>query len=574
MKKVNEELSRKAFLRQFYKGNKIAFGMTVLVSLFIGVLNLLVSWLIQQLIDTISGVSTAMNLNTLAILTIGFLLIFVLCGAIKYLFKPMFIKKAIQQYKEYAFQRLMKRSINTFQKENTATYISALTNDVNSIEVNYLEKQFEFIFNGGIFIGAFVMMMLYSPLLTLIVVLLTILPIIASVLVGNRMEVAELNVSKKNETFTNTIKESICGFSVIKSFKAEIAVLKLFIKSNQEVEEAKCNKRKVSIIVETISAVAGIMAQLGVFIAGAYLAMSGKNVTPGVVMAFVNLMNFILQPIAVMPEILANRKASLALIDKLCKSLNENISEGKVHVSKRLKKNITMENLSFAYKDNERVLHNINLKLEAGKSYALVGTSGSGKSTILNLLLAAYDNYSGSIRYDGQELRNISSESLYDMVSVIQQNVVIFNASVRDNITMFQDTPKEEVDRVIEMSGLLPFVTEHGEGYLCGENGNALSGGEKQRISIARSLLRKSSILLADEATAALDKQTAYQVLSSILNIEDVTRIVVTHSLEELLLKQFDDIIVLKAGEVVEKGHFDELMEKKKYFYSLYTVSQ
>lgn len=567
-------MKRKNFLKQFYKGNKLAFSVVVFCTLLVGVVNLVVSWLLQQLIDTISGTPNALGLKPLILITAAVLLLLIVFSVLEYISKPRFLKKAIQQYREYAFRHLMKKSINTFQKETTATYISALTNDVTSIEANYLENQFRLISATVLFVGAFVMMLLYSPLLTLVVTLLITLPIIVSLLVGNRMEKAELEVSEKNASFTDTIKESISGFSVIKSFKAENAILDLFGKSNKSVEQAKFKRNRIGIVVASISGVAGFVAQVGVFIVGAYLAMSGESITPGVVLVFVNLMNYILQPISVIPEILANRKAAMALIDKLCTCLNENCTEDKSTAIREINHSIEIKDLSFAYKENEDVLTNINLTFETGKSYALVGASGSGKSTILNLLLAAYDNYTGNICYDGQELRNINSESLYDVISVIQQNVVIFNASVRDNITMFSDIPKAEVDRVIEMAGLLPFMKEHGEDYLCGENGNALSGGEKQRISIARSLLRKSSVLLVDEATAALDKQTAYQVSNSILGIKDLTRIVVTHALEETLLKQFDEVIVLKSGKVIEQGKFTELMEKKEYFYSLYTVAQ
>ena len=160
------------------------------------------------------------------------------------------------------------------------------------------------------------------------------------------------------------------------------------------------------------------------------------------------------------------------------------------------------------------------------------------------------------------------------MVSLVQQNVFIFNASIRDNITMFSDFPREEVDRAIELSGLSKLIAERGEDYLCGENGSGLSGGEKQRISIARSLLKKSNVMLVDEATAALDAQTAHQVSSAILDLGDLTRIVVTHSLEENLLKRYDCVLTLKNGTVFEAGSFDELMAKKGYFYSLFTVSQ
>lgn len=574
MKTVSDRTTSKLLRKQFYKGNRIAFGVAVFAALFVGTLNLMASWLIQQLVDTISGVEGALDLGILALMTVGLIVAVIVFGLFEYFSKPRFMKKAIQQYKEFAFEKLLRKNINTFNDEAAASYISALSNDVTSIETNYLEKQFTMITSMVTFFGAFLLMLWYSPLLMLIVVLLIILPVIASALVGNKMEEAELDVSKKNETLTDTIKEIIGGFSVVKSFKAEKALLQFFLKSNEAVEEAKCRKEKISIVIGIISATAGLLAQLGVFIAGAYLAMNGKGVTAGVVMAFVNLMNFILQPIAVMPEILANRKASMALMDKLCNSLNQNVNREKNCTLKKLEKGIEIADLTFGYKEEEEVLQGIDLQLEAGKSYALVGASGCGKSTLLNLLLSAYDNYRGHILYDGYELRDISSEALYDMVSVIQQNVVIFNASLRDNITMFRDIPKEEVDRAIEAAGLLSFVKEHGEDYLCGENGSFLSGGERQRISISRSLLRKVSVLLVDEATAALDKQTAHQVSNAILDVKDVMKVVITHALEENLLARFDEIIVLKAGQIVEKGSFADLMEKKEYFYSLYTVAQ
>ena len=171
-------------------------------------------------------------------------------------------------------------------------------------------------------------------------------------------------------------------------------------------------------------------------------------------------------------------------------------------------------------------------------------------------------------------MREISSKSLYELITMIEQNVFVFDASIRDNITMFRNFPAADVDRAIELSGLSRLIEQHGADYLCGENGKGLSGGEKQRISIARSLLQNSSVLLADEATAALDAQTAYQVTSDILKLDGITRIIVTHALAESLLRQYDGIIVLKDGRIVEHGTFEELMEQKGYFYALYTVAQ
>ena len=271
---------------------------------------------------------------------------------------------------------------------------------------------------------------------------------------------------------------------------------------------------------------------------------------------------------------MAEIKASKALIAKVADALESNIREEGQDNKTTLESGISIQDLSFGYEEEKTIFQNINFTFDAGKSYAIVGASGSGKSTLLNLLMASHDGYTGSIYYDKTELRQISSESLYEMVSVVQQNVFVFNASIRDNITMFSEFPKEEVDQAIEQSGLSKLIAERGEDYLCGENGSGLSGGEKQRISIARSLLKKSQVLLVDEATAALDTQTAFYVSNALLDLKDLTRIVVTHSLDENLLKRYDCVLTLKNGCIAESGSFDALMEKKGYFYSLYTVSQ
>ena len=159
-------------------------------------------------------------------------------------------------------------------------------------------------------------------------------------------------------------------------------------------------------------------------------------------------------------------------------------------------------------------------------------------------------------------------------MTVIQQNVFIFNSTIRDNVTMFRDFSSEKVEAAMRKAHLLPLVTERGEDYRCGENGNQLSGGEKQRISIARSLLKESSVLLADEVTSALDAQTSCEVINGILDLEDVTRIVVTHTLEESLLRRYDEILVVRNGTIEEKGSFEDLMKKDGYFKALFTVSK
>ena len=559
---------------QFYRRNLPMFALAVFAALAGGTLNLIVTWLMQQLIDAASGLPDALPLGQLAQITGGFILLCAALMLLKYASEPRFIEKAMQQYKDFAFQKLTEKSISSFRAENTAAYLSALTNDAASIEADDLSQLLSVITKAVTFFGALAMMLWYSPLMTAIAAGVTVLPLIASVLTGGQLQAAEKRVSDQNSDFTAALSDCLGGFSVVKTFRAEKEIFRLFAESNRALEQEKFSRRRLKALVGMIGAVTGIIAQLGVFLAGAYLALSGKGLTAGAVILFVNLMNFIIEPVAELPGLLAARKAARGLIDKLADALAQDETQPDGVPIAPLTRELRFEDVRFSYDGETEILHGVSAVFEAGKAYAVVGASGSGKSTLLNLLTSPGMAYEGNILLDGTELRTASSESLYETVSLIQQNVFVFNASIRDNVTMFRSFPPEELAQAVRRAQLEPLIAERGEGYLCGENGSGLSGGEKQRISIARSLLKHASILLADEATAALDAQTAHQVTDDILSLSGVTRIVVTHTLEQAALRRYDGILVLKDGRIAESGSFDELMEKKGYFYALYTVSQ
>ncbi len=565
---------KKQLLAQFYRGNLPMLALAVFAALAGGTLDLILSWLMQQLIDTASGIPGARPLGQLAQITGGFILLCAALFLLKYASEPRFIEKAMRQYKDFAFQKLTEKSISSFRAESTAAYLSALTNDAASVEADHLSQQLSVITKTVTFLGALAMMLWYSPLMTAIAAGVTVLPLIASLLTGGQLQAAEKRVSDRNRDFTAALSDCLGGFSVVKTFQAEKEIFRLFAESNRALEQEKFSRRRVKALVGMIGAIAGIVAQLGAFLAGAYLALAGKGLTAGAVFMFVNLMSFMIGPVAELPALLAARKAARGLIDKLADALEQDEAQPDgVHITP-LARELRFENVRFSYDGETEILRGVSARFEAGKAYAIVGASGSGKTTLLNLLTSPGTAYDGSILLDGTELRTIAPESLYETVSLIQQNVFVFNASIRDNITMFRSFPSEELAQAVRRAQLESLLADRGEGYLCGENGSGLSGGEKQRISIARSLLKHASVLLADEATAALDAQTAHQVTDDILSLTGVTRIVVTHTLEQAALRQYDGILVLKDGRIAETGSFDELMERKGYFYALYTVSQ
>lgn len=572
MKTKQNKKKNREFIHQLYYKNRINFIVTIILTIAMSSLNLMISWLIQQIMDCTANQDMQALVRS-AWIVIIVVVIYTIANVMYRAVYPRFLQRAMQQYRDYAFSRLTQKSLRSFSKEGTALYVSALTNDCTSIENNYLAATFTLIELLFCFLGALIMMLYYSPVMLVLAVALSFLPVAVSMTAGNRLTEQEKEISKKNERFVSIVNELLSGFPVIKSFRAETQASRLFSQRNEQAEEAKKNKRRTEQLISLLANDAGIIAQMGIFLAGAWLAISGKGVTAGVVIVFVQLMNYILNPISQVPLLWSNRKAAIALMEKLSDALSENVREEGREKLNGFSEKIEVKDLTYGYEPESPVLKDLDVQFDAGKSYAIVGGSGSGKSTLLNLLMGSSSNYQGEICIDGVSIKNIESESLYQLMTSVQQNVFVFNDTIRNNVTMFHEFPDKEVTLALERSGLSEFIEKRGEEFVCGENGANLSGGERQRISIARALLRKSPILLVDEATAALDAATARAVSFSILNLVRMTRIVVTHRLEEAILRRYDKILVMKNGTICEQGNFDTLMQQKGQFYSLFQIA-
>ena len=572
MKTKQNKKKNREFIHQLYYKNRINFIVTIILTIAMSSLNLMISWLIQQIMDCTANQDMQALVRS-AWIVIIVVVIYTIANVMYRAVYPRFLQRAMQQYRDYAFSRLTQKSLRSFSKEGTALYVSALTNDCTSIENNYLAATFTLIELLFCFLGALIMMLYYSPVMLVLAVALSFLPVAVSMTAGNRLTEQEKEISKKNERFVSIVNELLSGFPVIKSFRAETQASRLFSQRNEQAEEAKKNKRRTEQLISLLANDAGIIAQMGIFLAGAWLAISGKGVTAGVVIVFVQLMNYILNPISQVPLLWSNRKAAIALMEKLSDALSENVREEGREKLNGFSEKIEVKDLTYGYELVSPVLKDLDVQFDAGKSYAIVGGSGSGKSTLLNLLMGSSSNYQGEICIDGVSIKNIESESLYQLMTSVQQNVFVFNDTIRNNVTMFHEFPDKEVTLALERSGLSEFIEKRGEDFVCGENGANLSGGERQRISIARALLRKSPILLVDEATAALDAATARAVSFSILNLVGMTRIVVTHRLEEAILRRYDKILVMKNGTICEQGNFDTLMQQKGQFYSLFQIA-
>lgn len=560
----------KVYRKALFQGNRLLFALELTVIFLNTVLEMGVSIFLQQVLDTAAGVGR-FTVRELGIICLALILWVVILSLLDRELLSRFLRRANAQYRCRLFEDLTRKSITAFSREKTGVYISMLTADAQVVEENYVTGMFSLFLNGLFLLMSLGLMFAYHWALALLSLALTALVMLCSTVLGGAMARSQKAVSDRSAGFVSGVKDILSGFSVVKSFQAEKEVQQMFTRKNGELEQAKFSNIRLSKCSELLSGTASFAMQMGVFLVGTVMALKGQ-ITVGVILLFVQLTGVVARAVGQLASVVPAFLAARGLMDKAGKTLAANVQkkEGKAIAS--IGEGISCQNLSFGYERDNPILKGVDAFIQSGKSYALVGASGCGKSTLLNLLLGSYPDYSGSITIGGQEMREVETERLYDLVSLVQQTVFVFDSSIRDNITMFKSFPEAAIADAVRRSGLSRLVEEKGWDYPCGENGCNLSGGERQRISIARCLLKNTQVLLMDEATAALDAQTSAAVTQAVLDVEGLTRIVVTHKLEEQILRRFDQILVLKDGKIAQRGSFQELASQDGYFRALYRV--
>lgn len=571
-KEIEIQRIRKRYLKEIVCQSRKWLVMAGIAMLILSIYNIVISWLLQTIIDIVSG-DSSMTILQVGIIAMITFLIFIAAYVIYRVARPKYLYQAMLCYKQKIFCKMIDKNLSSFRKENTSQYLSMYTNDAKMIEMYYFDSVLEMIDLTVSFVGALLLMLWYSPILTVFGLILSVLPIAASFPIANRMAEAERKVSDGNGEFVSIVRDILQGFPVIKSFQAEKEMKKNFFRENERMEHLKYQSRYIEESINLWGTAASVMMRLGIFLIGAWMSVSGYGVTPGIVLVFLQLMNYVISPIERIPSILAKRKAAIGLIEKMLVSVQINQEQMKENKIGMLKKGISLKDVSVSI-GNKNVLHHLNFEFEIGKKYAVVGSSGAGKSTLINTIMGGFSPVQGEVLFDGIDSREIQPESLFQVMALVQQSVFVFRDTIRNNITLFKEFDEEKVKKAADQAGLRELIDKRGLNDSCGENGNKLSGGERQRIAIARALLRGSQVLLLDEATAALDNQTSYAVIDAVLSMKEMTEIIVTHRLEEKLLYQYDEILVMHVGEIVEKGTFQELMQKKGFFYSLYVVSK
>ena len=482
-----------------------------------------------------------------------------------------YIKNTVNYLRCDIFTKILNKDMKDFSLDNSGKYISILYNDIKIIEDSLLNNIFLVISSFISFIISLLFLFSISPSIVIFIVIFGILGFVIPNALSKKLIVEKNNYSHNLEEITSVTKDLFSGFEVIKGFNIGSKINTIFKNSSNTVESTKKKCSILESIIKGFSLSFSVTVYLGVLILGGYLMYKGE-ISVGTAIIIIQLSTHIVGPVKTSISLINQIKSVSLIADKIDEILYDSCEDIEEISLPKFENKIEVKNLDFSYTSDRKALNNINLTFEKNKKYAIVGESGCGKSTLIKLLMRYYKDYNGDILIDNKDIHKIFSNDLYKNMSMIQQNVFIFDDSIKENIKLFANYSDEEVLSICNRSGLSNLISRLPDGInsLVGENGNKLSGGEKQRIAIARSLINNTKILILDESTSALDNETAYNLESSLLSIDDLTLIVVTHKLIKNILLNYDEIIVMKDGMVIEKGSFDYLISLKGYFYSLY----
>ena len=558
-------------MKKIWKNNlNILLPLFVVMFIYIS-LEIGVAMFFGYVIDSASG---AINMQFSKVMIYTFALL-ITESVFKWIYEVMsykFVAKMSLDTKIYIFNNLIKQDIESFYNNDVGDKISILTNDINTIETEYFRTFLNLVKSGFLFLFAFGTIFYVSYQMTIALMILSIISFVFGNIPMKNLKTFKEKFSNSQSEYTARTSEYFNGYETIKVFGLEKFISKVFYNNSKNVYDKGLAYQKRYSLVTMISYFFGGFTFLGGFVCGGYLAYKGF-ITLGQMIVCVQLTNHIVNPLMFAIESYGKFKSVDKILNKIENTLisEENIETTEI---KDFNNNISLNDVSFKY-DDKKVLENINFDFEKGKKYALVGLSGSGKSTLMKLISKRIKANEGKIYIDGIDLDEVSRNSIINLISTINQNVFLFKGSIYDNITLFsRDYSEEKVKDVILKAELGKYLDRLYDKELISENANNLSGGEKQRISIARSLIKDTKIILADEILSSLDNEIAFSIEKGLLELENITLISVTHRLIKENLKQYDKILVLKDGKIEEKGNFEELMSFDSYFKKLYTISE
>ena len=554
-------------------------GRLMLAFLFTSVAaagNLFVPWILKDVIDKVLMNKDIFLLNTIAVTIVIVFFIRGICFYAQTYLMSYVGQKVIIDIREAVYRKLQFLSLGYFEKRQTGTIMSYVTNDVGALQGSIIESATDFVTEMSILIGSLALMFNLHWKLSLLTLIT--MPLVAKAmdLFGKKLKRTSGIMQDRAADITAVLQETISSVRVIKSFVREEYEIARFVKENYANFRAQMKNAQV---MATLTPVIELIAAIGVTFLiwyGGFEVING-NLTAGALIAFLVYATNLANPIKRLSRIYGNIQKAMAAAERVFSVLDEktdivekdNATELKAVIGK-----VDFKAVTFKYNENEVILKDINLDVKAGQMVAIVGPSGAGKTTIVNLLPRFYDPVAGNIYIDDVNIADVTLASLREKIGIVPQETVLFNGSIYDNILYGDLTATtEEVMAAAKAANAHDFIMQMADQYQTqiGERGSKLSGGQRQRIAIARAILKNPRILILDEATSALDTESEKLVQDALDKLMvGRTSFVIAHRLSTIL--QADMIIVMEKGQIVEQGSHEELLKLDGLYSGLYKL--
>tara|TARA_B100002052_G_C15878811_1_gene598231 strand:- start:86 stop:1810 length:1725 start_codon:yes stop_codon:yes gene_type:complete len=558
----------------YIKPHKFTFLTGLFFLLLSSIASLLFPWLVGELVDQANqDISSINKIATLLLILFGAQAIF------SYFRIVLFVNvtaKAMAKLRSDSFSNLIKLPVEFFSNRRIGELCSRIASDIEILKNTFTTDFAEFLRQIIMIIGGIALLSITSFKLTLFMLCTLPVIVIIAVIFGRKLRKYAKDVQNIVAESNTIVEETLQAISTIKSFTSELFEIKRYGKKAEAIADMSIKLGKLRAIFASFI-IFGIFGSIVAVIWYGTILIQQDNMSIGQLFSFVLYSVFIAASVGGIAELYASIQKAIGATDELLKLQNESPEEiSEENTGTSITGNIYFNQVDFSYpsRKNTKVINNLSFEINEGEQVAIVGLSGSGKTTITKLLLRLYDIDNGSITFDKQKIENFSLHELRKQIGIVPQDIVLFATTIKENLLYANKTASEQdIIEAAKKANAHDFIMQFDDGYetLVGERGVEISGGQRQRIAIARAILKNPKILIFDEATSSLDSKSEQLIQESIdLLLKSRTSIIISHRLSTI--KNADKIFVIEEGKLIQSGTHEQLMQKSGTYQKLATL--